>query len=506
MLGYSVRMTQETPQEQVTSVRDDESVESIGIALSGGGSRAALYSLGVLIYLVHAKLNDRVRLISSVSGGSIVNAALSLTEDYSRLSSEEFDKIAGRLANKLANRGVFFLPRTRRIIATISILVGCLLLLVLIAAVIASFSDHVSYSVFWAATGVISLAVLTELAAFLLIATIIAWSVRGRTQRGQYARLMDEIRPARKFSIFTNQRRLINANPDTRVRHILCATELTSGRPIYMDRHEIRSPAYGSGEPNLSFAQAIYASAAFPVVFPPLRLKTASLNMSGGDTEERPAKLLLSDGGVFNNLGTESFTAWNTRDPFMPDPRFVTLPGISRRIIVNASSPGRVASMPRFWAWRNIAAIQRIMAVLYENTLRPRIDALIAEESRTGDPLVIDIANSPIDILNHLLEKGPRKDDEEYKRAQDTLGKLKDFQSTAYWHEYAGRASSTKTDLRAIGKTAAVRLLRLGYLDATITCHIHLDSQGVNTVPPEAWFHDLIKDQGRSIRVIHKRR
>jgi len=136
------------------------------------------------------------------------------------------------------------------------------------------------------------------------------------------------------------------------------------------------------------------------------------------------------------------------------------------------------------------------MAVLYENTLRPRIDALIAEESLTGDPLVIDIANSPVDILNHILEKEPRRDDDEYKRAQETFSKLRG-RSAAYWHEYAVRASSTKTDLRAIGDTAAVRLLRLGYLDATITCHIHLDSQGVDGVPPEAWFYQLVKYQGR---------
>jgi NTE family protein len=58
-----------------------QSAATIGIAISGGGVRAALYSLGVLVYLVHSGLHDRVRIISSVSGGSIVNAILGLSKD-----------------------------------------------------------------------------------------------------------------------------------------------------------------------------------------------------------------------------------------------------------------------------------------------------------------------------------------------------------------------------------------------------------------------------------------
>lgn len=44
--------------------------------------------------------------------------------------------------------------------------------------------------------------------------------------------------------------------------------------------------------------------------------------MSGGDTEDRPRRLLLSDGGVFNNLATDLFTAWEevAASPFTPDP------------------------------------------------------------------------------------------------------------------------------------------------------------------------------------------
>jgi NTE family protein len=48
----------------------------LGICLSGGGFRAALYALGVLRYLAEADELRKVRVISSVSGGSVATAAL----------------------------------------------------------------------------------------------------------------------------------------------------------------------------------------------------------------------------------------------------------------------------------------------------------------------------------------------------------------------------------------------------------------------------------------------
>lgn len=43
----------------------------IGLALSGGGMRAAVYHLGVLKYLAEKKLLGNVKHISTVSGASI---------------------------------------------------------------------------------------------------------------------------------------------------------------------------------------------------------------------------------------------------------------------------------------------------------------------------------------------------------------------------------------------------------------------------------------------------
>jgi predicted acylesterase/phospholipase RssA len=494
-------MTEEEPESRVISSTEDMPCETIGIALSGGGSRAALYSLGVLLYLVHSNLNSRVRLISSVSGGSIVNAVLSLTKDYSRQSSQEFEKIAGRLASRLATKGVFFFPGWGKVTLPALIAIVVFFPLTITRDLFSGRGLQYGlkdYGKFMLSFGLLYIAVL------LLSRTLYTWFGRRRAQISIYASLISGFQD--KDNIFSSNQdiRLTEVNEETRVRHVLCATELTSGRPIYIDRREIRSPAYGSGESNLSLAKAVYASAAFPVGFPPLRIKASSLYMAGGDTEEKPKWLLLSDGGVFNNLGTDSFTAWTASDPFMPDARFADWPWpeISRRIVVNASSPGRMGRIPPFWLWRNVAIIQRIMAVLYENTLRPRIQALLLEEERLNDPLVIDIANSPIAILERQIEIQGSTGSDEYKRARDALDKLRKFQNTAYWHEYSVRASTTKTVLRAIGSTAAVRLLRLGYLDATVTCHVLLNSADLDKVPSEAWFQDLVRDRDGSQKAL----
>lgn len=58
----------------------------IGVAISGGGYRATLFGLGVLLYLADVARNNEVVTISSVSGGSITNAFVTRTDsDHARV-------------------------------------------------------------------------------------------------------------------------------------------------------------------------------------------------------------------------------------------------------------------------------------------------------------------------------------------------------------------------------------------------------------------------------------
>lgn len=60
----------------------------IGLAFSGGGFRATLAALGVLRYLSDAGLLGRVRMVSSVSGGSVANGVFAAR--YAELRDEHF--------------------------------------------------------------------------------------------------------------------------------------------------------------------------------------------------------------------------------------------------------------------------------------------------------------------------------------------------------------------------------------------------------------------------------
>src|SRR5262245_13699121 len=78
----------------------------LGLALSGGGIRAALFSLGVVIGLIETGCHRRVRCVASVSGGSILNAVLAHVQSLDSFSSvTEFEPLASKLAATLS-RGV----------------------------------------------------------------------------------------------------------------------------------------------------------------------------------------------------------------------------------------------------------------------------------------------------------------------------------------------------------------------------------------------------------------
>src|SRR5688500_2767870 len=100
--------------------------KKIGLALSGGGFRATLFHLGVMRFLYDTQLLHQVRLITSVSGGSILSAHLALnwrrytgtSEDFDTASKELIDftmaDVRGRLQRRWALAWFTLLPRVFR--------------------------------------------------------------------------------------------------------------------------------------------------------------------------------------------------------------------------------------------------------------------------------------------------------------------------------------------------------------------------------------------------------
>ena len=86
---------------------------NVGLALSGGGSRAIAFHLGCLRALHDLNLLSRVQVISSVSGGSVISAMYA----YSNDSFREFDARIVELLSEGLHRDIFrevFRPASNR--------------------------------------------------------------------------------------------------------------------------------------------------------------------------------------------------------------------------------------------------------------------------------------------------------------------------------------------------------------------------------------------------------
>jgi predicted acylesterase/phospholipase RssA len=80
--------------------------KTIGLCFSGGGHRASIFSLGALLYLVDAGRHHDVKVISSVSGGSLTSGFFAVQEkslnEMNLQNREEFDACAAKWARQIA--------------------------------------------------------------------------------------------------------------------------------------------------------------------------------------------------------------------------------------------------------------------------------------------------------------------------------------------------------------------------------------------------------------------
>lgn len=85
----------------------------VGVALSGGGYRASLFTLGALMYVHDAcaraeGLRRRIAAVSSVSGGSLTNALAGHAVALGRGGPDAIDRIAHALVRHVAHAGSMF--------------------------------------------------------------------------------------------------------------------------------------------------------------------------------------------------------------------------------------------------------------------------------------------------------------------------------------------------------------------------------------------------------------
>ena len=262
------------------------------IALSGGGHRATAYALGALLYLVHAKLNRKVRNIASVSGASITNAFIASRCDFQSVEIDKFKPIAAELISKLERRGLFSVWTTWLCVAAV------------VALMIA-----VSCLFVWIWWGFVSNSPFLDMWGGFMIFSIvlsIALAFRGW--------IIDRWMAAVYFGPRRTAPRLKDISGRA-VDHVFCATDLCSGLPFFFSSffggRQI-STFYGRAEaPFVPLQQVVRASSAFPPAIPAIRYFPFHEFLRENDTsgkfeyEPGPPVIWLTDGGAYNNFGTE---------------------------------------------------------------------------------------------------------------------------------------------------------------------------------------------------------
>ena len=251
---------------------DNNGVGRIGLALSGGGLRAAAFHLGCLRALHDRGLLEQVATISGVSGGSLVTALWAYTDP----SFDAFDDAL----TAILRRGLW-----KPIIAK------------------------------WFSPRRLVKSAATTLTAGLRSAPNAVFA-----QGGSRPRTTSSIH-ALEAAIATH---ITDADITDVVREgldvIINSCDLRTGSAFRFGNRESGTWRHGTiKHDRISVAQAAAASAAHPLAFPAYDLVETFVHRDGSEHEQR---VILTDGGVYDNLGTSAL-----------------LPGRSRHISTNVSDP-----------------------------------------------------------------------------------------------------------------------------------------------------------------------
>jgi predicted acylesterase/phospholipase RssA len=227
-------------------------VRNIGLALSGGGSRAVAFHLGCLRALHDRGLLDRVRVVSGVSGGALMTALWA----YGPKRFGEFDAAVC----ELLRRGVQGRIARRALL-----------------------SRRLPESVLSSAIGGPA-----------------ALALRGRAPVRRWASRTEAFADVLRDAL--GDRRLDAPRRGPGLDTVITACELRTGHAFRFGSRESGSWRLGTIDGNdVDLATAVAASAAYPLLLPALDRTWTFIRRDGTRRTER---LALTDGGVFDNSAT----------------------------------------------------------------------------------------------------------------------------------------------------------------------------------------------------------
>lgn len=499
----------------------------VSVALSGGGHRAAAWGLGALYGLL--KMRDaeaaqpdgvpiEVTAVASVSGGSLTNGVVA-TELHARgvglddVSLDDFRALTAALITTMATDGLIPAKgRTGRYVAAIVIALAAA-----VAALVA-----VTVAIFTAARGTPGFVVLLPLwlgvgallglmvavmfrkwwlvvvVLFVATAGALTWGFLGDTHGDAawiavVALAVGVVGFTVLFvTIFSRRGRVLERaldryhfggahlaevhSPST--RHVFCATELQSGHQCFLSPEIVTEWNAGEGTAGrIKLSTAVRASAALPLGFPPVDLELGDLGVQlarpwrpGGEPPVPVPRLVLADGGVYDNMGDE----WEYGYPERAQASAMLPPDGAANFLLVANA-GKDIGWQAFrragLVLRELHGLTRDLDVVYDVSTSQRRRTLLrlfreAEEAGVGLVGVIaHVPTSPLEVCAAFTgdpDRGPR--------AEETRIALNNMHER--WSEIASRNGNVSTTLGAISTETTIDLILQAAVLVTVSGYV----------------------------------
>ncbi|UVK35823.1 patatin-like phospholipase family protein (plasmid) [Mesorhizobium sp. AR10] len=245
----------------------------IGLALSGGGSRAIAFHLGCLRALHRLGLIERVVILSTVSGGSVIGA-------YFHAHKGDFPSFETKIRELLAQGLVK--PMVKKLFSPLGLKVLCSTLLIGSIAICTAILRMVMRIARWIVPGALS-------------DCFERFEIRSPLHR--FANRTTLLEAALDDVLFKSAS--LGSLP-TSPHLVINATELRTGSAFRFGTKESGSWRWGRLHRNdVSIAHAVAASAAYPLFLPAFD-ETLIFDKDG---QLRSDRVVLTDGGVYDNLG-----------------------------------------------------------------------------------------------------------------------------------------------------------------------------------------------------------
>lgn len=271
----------------------------IGLALSGGGSRAAAFHLGCLRALHDLDLLDQVRVVSAISGGALFAA----TWAYGPVQFSEFDALITDLLRRGIQRQMIQQALSPASVARGAVSAG--------QVILPGRGEKKSRR----------------------------WN---RTEA--FARYLDEdLFPSAHLDRPTMPGRAV----------VLTATDLRTGASVRFGSNVSSCSRYGTIANPVTLGTAVAASAAYPLLLPAIERKWSFTTREGSTRTET---VMLSDGGIYDNLGL------SVLQPGRSQEHSDHVYDVTHVILCDAGRGPLATRTPRFLLGRNTRAFEIVHA------------------------------------------------------------------------------------------------------------------------------------------------